>query len=232
MNNRKRILWGILLILVGVAVALISLGVITLPFEISVWRIILGIAVLTVLIEGLSRLEFAQAFIMAGVEVMIFEKEIGALLGKTDENWISNWTVLLISALVGIGFNMIFKGAKRQRRIKRSKTVNVNAFSDHLKYIDCSKMKWEYVRNTFGDFEVRFENVEDYKGGAELCADNSFGDMTIYVPSDWEVSVNVDNTFGDLTVDEVLKAGYADGSAKKLTIKGTNRFGDMNIKAI
>ena len=232
MSQRKRILWGILLVLVGVAVALISLGVITLPFEISAWRIILGIAVLSVLIEGLSRLDFAQAFIMAGIEVMIFEKELGALLGMADENWISNWTVLLISALVGIGFNMIFKGVKRHRKIRKCKTLNVNAFSDHLKYIDCSKMKWEYVRNTFGDFEVRFENVDDYKGGAELTADNSFGEMVIYVPSDWEVSVNVDNTFGDLTVDDVLKVGYADGSAKKLVIKGTNRFGDMTIRAI
>lgn len=231
--KRKTIVWGSLLILAGVLVALCTLGVIEIPMGISPWRIILGVGVLFVLVEGLSRLEFAQTFVMAGVEVILFEAQIGTLIGKTEENWINNWIVLLIAALIGAGLDMIFSGVKHKFKIKKGKHfgVQVNAFSDNLKYIDASKMGQEYARNRFGDFEIRFENSDDYKGGGELTVDNSFGDMTIYVPADWEVSVNVDNSFGDVTVDSALGVAYADGSNRKLAIKGTNRFGDMDIRA-
>lgn len=231
--NRKTVIWGILLILAGVAIALCTLGVIDLPMDISPWRVILGVCVLCVLVEGLSRFEFSQTFLMAGIEVILFEGQIGILIGKNEENWINNWIVLLVAVLVGAGLDMIFSGLKKRCKVKRGKRfgVEVNAFSENLKYIDASKMSKEYVRNNFGDFEVRFENSDEYHGGAELTVDNSFGDMTIYVPSDWEVEVNVDNSFGDVTVDGALKVQYADGSDRKFVIKGTNRFGDMDIRA-
>lgn len=231
--KRKTVVWGSLLILVGIAIALCSLGIIEIPLGISPWRIILGICVLCVLVDGLASLDFTQIFLMAGIEVILFEGAIGMLIGKTEENWINNWIVLLIAVLIGAGFNMIFSGVKRKHKIKKSKHfgVEINAFHDHLKYIDASKMNKEYVRNNFGDFEIRFENSDEYNGGAELTVDNSFGDMVIYVPSDWEVKVDVDNAFGDLTVDSALKVQYADGSARDLVIKGTNRFGDMVIRA-
>ena len=231
--KRKTVIWGGLLILVGVLVALCTLGVIEIPMGISPWRVILGAFVLLVLVDGLSSLDFVQVLLMAGIEVMLFEAQIGTLIGKTEENWINNWVVLLIAALIGAGLDMIFSGVKKRRKIKKGKHfgVEINAFSDHLKYIDASKMNKEYVRNNFGDFEIRFENSCEYQGGGELTVDNSFGDMVIYVPSDWEVSVNVDNSFGDVTVDGALRVIYADGSDKKLVINGTNRFGDMDIRA-
>lgn len=233
MRHRKKIIWGIILILTGVLAAVLALGLIKLPFEITPWRAILGAAVLFALVDGLSRLEFAQAFLMAGIEVIIFEEQIGKLIGKTEADWINNWIVILIAVLIGVGFNMIFGGLRRGRRKKRGKhfDVNVNAFNDNLKYIDASKMKYEYVRNNFGDFEVRFENSDEYAGGAELTIENSFGDVVVYVPMDWEVSVDIDSSFGDVTVDDLLRVQYADGVDKKLVIKGTNRFGDLDIRA-
>lgn len=233
MRHMKKAVWGIVLILVGVVMALCALGVIPLPTGISPWRILVGVGVGFILIEGLLDLNFAQAFLMAGILFMIFEESIGALIGKSEANWMSNLVVILIALLVGAGFDMIFGGLKRRFKEKRKKGfgVNVHAFSDNLKYIDASKMNKEYVSNRFGDFEIRFENVDDYSGGGELTIDNSFGDVVVYVPSDWEVEVDVDNSFGDITVDGALRVIYADGSSKKLLIKGTNRFGDMDIKA-
>lgn len=233
MKSSKRIIWGIALVLAGVLVALAALGTIVLPVDISPWRIILGVGVLAILINGLATLDFVQTFVMAGIEIMIFEKQIGELLGKTEENWINNWTVLLITFLVGAGFNMIFKGLRTSLKKRRSKIFhfNINSVGDHVKYIDASRMHTEYVRNNFGDFEIRFENADAYKGDATLTVDNSFGDMEIFVPSEWEVSVDVDNTFGDLAVADELRVAYGDGSGKKLKIKGTNRFGDMDIRA-
>ena len=233
MKLGKKIIWGILLILAGVLIAALSLGAVTLPFEVEPWRVILGIVVLVALIDGLSRLEFVQTFLMAGIELMLFEEQIGTLIGMTDENWISNWTVLLIAFLVGIGFDMIFGGIRSSLKKKRGRTFafKVNAMGDHVKYIDASKMHTEYYRNNFGDAEIYFENADAYKGDATLTVDNSFGDMEIFVPREWEVEVDIDSSFGDLTVAPELRVAYADDSGKKLKIKGTNRFGDMDIRA-
>lgn len=233
MKLTKRILWGILLIAAGVLIALLSIGSATLPFNLKPGDVILGILVLLVLIDGISRLEFTKIFLMAGIELIIFEEELGSALGKTDENWINNWAIILISLLIGIGFDMIFKGVKDHIRGKKRSffSINTSGFGDRVKYIDSSKMHTEYYRNNFGDAEIHFENSDRYEGGATLTVDNSFGDMEIYVPREWEITVDIDSSFGDLIVDPALYVAYADESGKKLTIKGTNRFGDMDIKA-
>lgn len=231
MKHYKKILWGILLVLAGVLVALSSLDMVSFPMGISIGKIVLGVVVMYVLIDGLLRLSFVQTFLMLGIELIIFEEVTGALLGKSEANWINNGVVIMVAVLVGIGFDMIFGGLKRRLKKGRFKLFwSDNAFADGLKYIDASKLKKEYVRSNFGDFEVRFENADEYSGGGELMVENSFGDMVIYVPAVWEIEVDVDNHFGDLTVDDSLRVQYADGSNKKLTIKGTNRFGDLDIR--
>ena len=229
----KRIIWGIVLIAVGVLIALSSLGMLEIPAGISAWQIILGILEILVLIDGASKLDFAQSFLALGVELIIFEKPIGVLIGKSDENWISNWAVIGISLLVGIGFNLIFKDVKHKASLKRKskdKTMyQMHAFGDHLRYIDSGKFKKEYIHNTFGDFEVRFENVSEYSGGGTLYIENKFGDVTVYVPSFWEVKVELD---GDVHTDKELEVAYADDSATVLYIKGSNRFGDVYIRSV
>ena len=233
-KHRKTVIWGVILIAAGVLVALLSLGMIALPMDIAPWRIIVGILVLCVFIDELSKLDFAGSLLMASVELMIFEKPLGILLGKGEENWFSNWTVVLVALLVGGGLDLILGGYKKKWNRARGKHfgININSFSENLKYVDASRFKKEYVRNSFGEFELRFENADEYCGGGELTVENSFGEMTVYVPSEWEVEVDVDNIFGDLEVDDILRVNYADASGKKLLIKGRNRFGDMVIKAI
>ena len=233
MKLRNRIIWGFLLIAGGVLVALTALDIISIPFAISPWKIILGLFLLCAVVDGLSKLDFAQAFIMLGFEVIVFEEAIGTLLGKTEANWINNWTVLLIAMLIGIGFNLIFRSLHIRRRVKRFKIFNSSncSFGDRVKYVDAAKMKEEYVLNHFGDYTIYFENADKYKGDATLTVENSFGDITIYVPREWEVAVDISSHFGDIDVSPELCVAYGDDSGKKLTIKGSNNFGDVEIKA-
>lgn len=230
MKIRTRIVWGILLIVVGVLVALNALGIFEGFMGISLWKILLGTFVLFAIIDGIVKLNFMQSFLMLGVELMLFERYIGGLIGIESENWISNWTVLLIAFLLGAGFDMIFKSIKG--RYKSNKFfANVNSFGDHLKYIDCSRFNREYINNRFGDFEIRFENVYAYEGGGVLEIANTFGDVTIFVPSEWEVKVDITSKFGDLYVAPELTTVYADDSARTLYINGTNSFGDVFVYA-
>ena len=81
MERNKKVIWGILLVLSGVLIALCSIGVINFPFGISLWQIALAVVVMAVLIEGVLRIEFSQTFLMLGIELIIFEEAIGALVG-------------------------------------------------------------------------------------------------------------------------------------------------------
>ena len=221
----ERIATGILLVVVGVLIALSSFGVIPAIAGISPWQIILGVALLWVVFKGIINLDFFNILVFLGFELM---------LGMSEANWINNWIVFLVTMLVGFGLNLIFRSIRRagKKRRKHGFRFFVNDGSDHLRYIDCAKFKTASVRNHFGDYDVRFENADSYGGEGVLEVENSFGDVTVYVPSSWEVRCEIENSFGDVEVDSTLTTPYGDGTPRLLVIKGRNKFGDVTIKAI
>ena len=125
MERNKKVIWGILLVLSGVLIALCSIGVINFPFGISLWQIALAVVVMAVLIEGVLRIEFSQTFLMLGIEVIIFEEAIGALVGATEADWINNGVVIFTSLLIGIGLDLIFGGLKRRLKKGRFKLLHL-----------------------------------------------------------------------------------------------------------
>ena len=230
----ERIGFGLLLVVLGVVIALCALGVIPPVVGISPWRLILGALLVFVIVDGVVKLDFFKTFVCLGFELMLFEEPIGKLLGMSEANWINNWTVLLVTALIGIGFNIIFRSARRAGKKKRRNGHRfiVNDGSDHLHYVDCVKFKTANVWNRFGDYVVRFENADSYDGEGVLTVENMFGDVVVYVPSAWEVRCEIENSFGDVDVDRILTTPYGDGTKRLLVIKGKNKFGDVTIKAI
>lgn len=228
MKLKKRIFWGLLLIALGVLIALSSLDLFELSaYGLSTFKIVFGVIVLCALVAGIVSINFKQIFFMLGLEVIIFEGALGVLLGKSSENWVNNWVVLLVALLLGFGFDMIFKGIRKK---KNHKFFSMDSFSDKVKYIDSGRFDKQYISSHFSDYEIRFENTDQYKGDGKLTIENHFGDFIIYVPSDWQVVCNVSSSFGEVKVEGGLDVEYADGSGKKLYISGRNHFGDVRIK--
>lgn len=227
-KNLSRILGGLLLIAIAVAIILGSVGIgFELPAGIAVWQWIVGICLLFALFDAVRRLEFISSFLILGFEVMVFEPQIGELLGLADENWISNWLILLVSLLLGIGVSMMVKGFKLfSFRVKK------NTLGSSVKYIDCTNMKDEAVYNKMGYLEVRFENLCNFEKNVTLTAHNTLGAMEIYVPAHWNVKVISVNTLGDISIDEAFKNGSVNHDGQPvLTIKAYNKLGDMEIIA-
>ncbi len=235
MKRTKRIAFGIILILLGVALALSAAGVLDipgLPGGLSVWRIALCVVLLFCALNSLLKLEFTGACFLFGLIVLVLEEFLGKLVGASDANWFNNWLIILIALLIGIGLDLIFKGFRLTKRAKKCIDREHTVFGDSVSYIDSAKFKHKSISNTFGETEVRFENVELYDGGAELYISNKFGETTVYVPSEWEVHCKLDSGFGEVNVDKSLTVPHADGTGKLLKINGRNRFGEVNIKAV
>ena len=221
-----RVLVGLVLIAVAVFALLGSLGIgFTMPAGIEVWQWIVGAILFLALIDGLRRLDFVSVMLMLGFEVMVFEPQLGILFGFEETNWISNWLVFFVSLLVGIGLSMIFKGFSFM-----TVKVKKNTLGSTVKYIDCTEFKKEKVENRLGALVVRFENVCELSRDVTLEVNNSLGETEVYIPSEWNVKVNMVNVLGDIKIDESF--GDVRPNEPTMTVKAYNKLGEVNIRAM
>ena len=225
-KNVGRIFAGLALIAVAVLVILGTLGIgFEFPGGIEVWQWVVGIIVFVVLIESLRHLDLVPAFLMLGFEVMIFEPQLGLIFGFEEKNWISNWLVLFVSVLIGIGFSMMFRGVKVKLKVKK------NTLGGVVKYVDCTNMKSETFYNKLGDMEIRFENQCNFEKDACLSVHNTLGDMRVYIPAEWNVKIITVNTLGEVNVDEIFDQQSDGDGIPTLTVKAYNKLGEINIRA-
>ena len=238
-----RTITGLVLIVLAVLIVMSTFNIgIEMPADIQLWQWIVGALLLIILLKSTINLDFFFSFLMLGFEVMVFEPQLGQLFGFKESDWISNWLVLLISALIGMGLSMIFKGTK-----VFTFKVKKNTMGSAVKYIDCTDFKKERVDNKMGELEVRFENVCVLTEDATLEIHNTLGETRVYIPAEWNVKVNLVNTLGEINVDEAFRTPKGKKKGKfldidatigdnenepTLTVKVFNKLGETNIKAM
>lgn len=221
--KKRNIFWGLAFIAVA---AIFLLDAINISIEIPFIRIALGIICLAWGISSVLKLHLGQFTFSIAFLIMLFEKELAHLMGRSDENIISNVMLLIASGLLAIGFKLLFPKNKVNTSGKKilSKRKSKNVFSSAVKYLDCSDLYDEGVSNSFGSFDVYFQNLDCYPGGATLVVDNSFGELNLYLPSTWNVKVKVSNSFGHINT-----YGNNNPEGKEFNIVGNNSFGETNI---
>lgn len=210
-----KIFWGIALILLAVVLLLDAFHVLSpltgLIGEISVWKIILGLLLLSFVISRLVKRKWSQIFIPLAFIFMLFEENISILCGAVTPELINNWVLFLVAVLLSAGTQILFGANKKHftkvgvtgntEQMKKSKHAGCSLGHSTV-YIDSENMIPNHVENDLGACSVYFENPEAYKGEGTLRVDNNLGAMKIYVPSAWCAKVNVENNLGSITVDE------------------------------
>lgn len=224
----KKIYWGLVLIAAAVLILLSCMGV-NLGFIglLPVTDILLAVLLLSFSVGAIVRrniwfIPFPLAFVF-----MLFEKEIAQYRGMEDENFVSNWLVLLCALLISIGLSLIFKpfckhGGKTVFICDDSKGTR---FGSETKYIDCTNFENYFYSVNMGDGNVYFENVENYKGNGTLSLKCRMGNINVFVPSAWCVKSDIVTNMGQTTVQN---GGTPDGPV--LNITGTNKMGNIDIK--
>lgn len=232
--NKKGFAWGLIFILVAAYLVVSQLGL--LP-AISPIRIIFTIIFAAIAISGLYKLSFFQFFFPIALIGCMFDKELGITA-------ITPWTLILVSILLAIGFNMIFKGFKKKRKvIKQSRVfvagndrvdnsqdgeiVNIdNNFSDYSKYINSMNVKMVNADNSFGQLSIYFNNAALANGSASLAVDNNFGQTNVYIPKTWQIELTKDSAFGGV---KIIGEGSNDPAAPKLYVSADVSFGEVDI---
>jgi len=106
--------------------------------------------------------------------------------------------------------------------------ININSvFSSIDKPMISKDFKGGNINNMFASTEVDLSNA-DLTGVAVLNISQLFGEITLTVPSDWHVEVDISQLFA--SVDDYRENKYgAKNSDKVLTLKGTSVFANIEI---
>jgi predicted membrane protein len=104
-----------------------------------------------------------------------------------------------------------------------------NIFSGSKHRVINQVFKGGKVSNIFGGTEIDLSHATLAEGQTELAIDCIFGGITLIVPDDWKVVLNINAVMGGFS-DKRLKIGQSSDTGKVLVIRGSAIFGGGEIK--
>jgi len=161
----------------------------------------------------------------------------------------SFWVLMAIALLLTIACSFLFKGVSK----KKGFSMNLNfdgvgdivnnaingalegdqlsacqTFAATTKHISTQNFQHAKFENQLGSMELFFTDATLHPDGAVLEVVNKAGNMEIYVPRSWNIIDELQNYLGNC---ETPPSTWIDG-APALTIRGTNRMGNMEVHLI
>ncbi len=219
-----RIFLGVLFI---VAALLMFLEIISDGFNLPVVKIAIGCGLLSWSVYSLFKLRFSQVFFPLAFLCMVLKTEI-CILFNINRSDLSNISLLIIALFLTIGCGILFDGVRpghhRHHHASGSTTPTSNTLGESVKYVDCADFDGLLLTNRFGEYNIRFQNTEAFKGDVTLEVSNSFGEMNIYVPKEWNVKFEVSSCLGEAGIN-----GEGAPEGKVLYVSGSNSFGELNV---
>lgn len=225
MKNKDNIIWGILLVVLGVIFGLNAIGLTEINIFFDGWWTLIIIAF------GLSGLYKDSDKTWPAILTLIGVVMLLAARNLIDFTIV--WKLLFPLILVVFGISLVFKGFTG-RDIK-DKIKNIKIDNKDILHIDAvfsqEKMKIEEefsgseLNAVFGNLDLNLKNAK-LKNDAFISASSIFGGITLYLPENVNLVVNSTNIFGGIDNKYISK------SDAKITIyiTATCLFGGIEIK--
>ena len=250
MKNAKKILWGLGFLLA--AILLIAGNF----YDINVSDILIMLAMVILLIEGIIHRNFALILFPVAIVFIINSDRLGM-------SELSPWSVLAAALFGSIGLSVLFphrgrhwkktinfhgnyfgsgsnradgvQSEKRERSGEEFVHANSegevrldNAFGETVKYLNGELSGPVHLMNSFGVMSVYFDNAVLKGHSAYVRASSSFGSMVLYIPAAWNVVIRDDTAFGGVTE----KGQCNHDSVDTLEIRAQAAFGEIKIRYI
>ncbi len=227
-NNSGRVLGGLVLVVIGLAVFARQFGL-DIPRWLFSWPMIL-VAI------GLY-LGGRQSFRMGGWIAPLLIGLVFLLDNIFDEGDIDISHYLWPSVLVGLGLYMIFKPRKSKDwqgwdsdKVSSDDSIDATAiFGGTKRNIISKNFKGGEISTFFGGTDLDFTQA-DIQGTAIIQSTTAFGGIKLIVPSHWNLQSEVVCIFGGID-DKRHMAKDAAVGGKTLILKGTCIFGGIDIKS-
>lgn len=185
--NKKDILWGSALILVGVALILKLTGILTVNIFFKGWWTLF---IIIPSISGIiSEKDKTWSVIMFSVGVLLLLCSRGIM----DYNLF--WKLLLPIVLIVFGFSIIFRNKISEKVSKNTDSEHVAVFSGQKVSFDKDEFKGTTLTAVFGGVDCDLRNVK-IKDDVLINCNAVFGGIDIIVPEDVKVVISSASFFG------------------------------------
>lgn len=174
-------------------------------------------------LENLQERDYTSALVLGVIALIIADNFYDFLP-------ISTGTLILAAVLAAIGFGMIFRPRKIWKIKNKEGLEGFSSGKDGItfgsgsRYINSEDFVYDRVSCSFGSAAIYFDNARIVGESATFDVEVSFGTVTLYVPSSWQVELEVDNAFG--TVSNPCNVNSKD---KTLYVKGEVAFSSLKI---
>lgn len=221
---RKKLI-GILLILLA---ALVIVQDYFIQWEISFWMLAWVVLLAILSLSSLLKRHFGLGFAYGIVALF-------SLNGQFHFLPVSNSVLIFSSILAVIGLNILFHSSgKAKNRFGLGATgsdannggndIDVT-FSTVTKYLNDQHFTHGSADVSLGQASVYFDNCHIEGASAQFDVDVSLGSLSLYVPSDWRVHINVDNSLSAIQHQE----NPSNLTSKDFYIKGDVSLGNLEI---
>lgn len=235
-TTKRRAFLGVLLILIGSLLLMKLAGIFhffVFPDYLFSWKMIL---------------------IALGVFLMATEKNrptgiilfvIGSAFLAKDVFNVNFWEVIRVLIPVffvfaGVVLLLPGRGLFSRRKYNRiydedilDSIENVNVFSGGSKAITSDNFKGGEITCIFGGAELNFKHAKLASGNNVLDVTCIFGGVTMYVPEDWTIRLDVTPVFGGFSDSRAeSNMNLVTDPEKVLVIRGTVIFGGGEIKVV
>ena len=207
------VFWGLVLVIAAVALVLDGLGV-NMGLGLTAFHYIFGAICLGWIIKEIIDLKFHRIFFPLAFMFFIFEGAIAGWMGRTDPNIISNWTVLLAALLLTLGVKAI-----SGKNGSSGKKIGNNTY-----YFDANDKDKCIVTENLGNVQVHFINKEQYDGLGVVTVRENIGNVTLHIPSEWNVLTEAKENLGKVNIPSRETLGE-----KSITISIRENLGQINV---
>lgn len=221
---RKKLI-GVLLILLA---ALVIVQDYFIKWEISIWMLAWVVLLAILSLSSLLKRHFGLGFAYGIVALF-------SLNGQFHFLPVSNSVLILSSILAVIGLNILFNSSSKTKNLFGLGATGSDAnnggndidvtFSAVTKYLNDKQFTHGSADVSLGQASVYFDNCRIEGPSAQFDVDVSLGSLSLYVPSDWRVHVNVDNSLSSVQHEE----NPGNLTSKDFYIKGDVSLGNLEI---
>ena len=222
----KNIIWGIVLVIVGIFIGLYSLDIIDFNIFFSGWW--------TLFIIIPSLINLFQDEDKTGSIIGLF---IGIFLLLGMQNVIDFsviWKLLLPTILVILGLSLVFKNSFDKQISKTIQEKNKDfkdneycaTFSEQKLDFDNEKFTGATLNAIFGGIKLDLRKAK-IKEDVLIDATSIFGGITLYLPKDIKVKVKQNAIFGGVSG---IKKNNLDDSTITIYVSATCLFGGIELK--
>lgn len=252
MRRTKKILWGLVFLMV--AVLLIAGNF----YDIPVSDILILLAMMIFLTEGIIHRSFALILFPIAIVLILNSDRLGI-------PEVSPWSILAAALFGSIGLSVLFphKGRYWKKYWKKQSSFYgkhfgavgrdsaqkeehqgsseeivqgssdgevrlENSFGETVKYLNGELPEQVRLESSFGVMSVYFDNAVLKDHTAYVWAQTSFGTIVLYIPAMWNVVISGETGFGNITE----KGRCNPDGVDTLELRAEASFGNIEIRYI